>query len=45
MALFWRIWTAVILVNLTVLSLFVGLATLQFDSINSGLVGERLYGR
>ena len=42
MALFWRIWTAVILVNLAVLTLFVGLATLQFDSINSGLVGERL---
>ena len=42
MALFWRIWTAVILVNLVVLTLFVGLATLQFDSINSGLVGERL---
>jgi hypothetical protein len=32
----------VILVNLAVLTLFVGLATLQFDSINSGLVGERL---
>jgi hypothetical protein len=42
MALFWRIWMAVILVNLVVLTLFVGLATLQFDSINSGLVGERL---
>jgi hypothetical protein len=42
MALFWRIWTAVMLVNLVVLTLFVGLATLQFDSINSGLVGERL---
>jgi hypothetical protein len=42
MALFWRIWTAVILVNLAVLTLLVGLATLQFDSINSGLVGERL---
>ena len=42
MALFWRIWTAVILVNLVVLTLFVALATLQFDSINSGLVGERL---
>jgi hypothetical protein len=42
MALFWRIWTAVILANLAVLTLFVGLVTLQFDSINSGLVGERL---
>jgi len=42
MALFWRIWTAVLLVNLAVLTLFVGLATLQFDSINSDLVGERL---
>lgn len=42
MALFWRIWTAVVLVNVVVLTLFVGLATLQFDSINSGLVGERL---
>jgi hypothetical protein len=42
MALFWRIWTAVMLVNLVVLTLFVGLATLQFDSINSSLVGERL---
>ncbi len=42
MALFWRIWTAVLLVNLAVLTLFVGLATLQFDSIHSGLVGERL---
>lgn len=42
MALFWRIWTAVTLVNLAVLAIFVGLATLQFDSINSGLVGERL---
>lgn len=42
MALFWRIGAAVTLVNLAVLTLFVGLATLQFDSINSGLVGERL---
>lgn len=42
MALFWRIWSAVILVNLAVLTLFVGLAILRFDSINSGLVGERL---
>ena len=39
MALFWRIWAAV---SLAVLTLLVGLATLQFDSINSGLVGERL---
>jgi hypothetical protein len=42
MALFWRIWAAVTLVNLAVLTIFVGLATLQFGSINSGLVGERL---
>lgn len=42
MALFWRIWTAVTLVNLAVLSVFVSLATLQFDSINSELAGERL---
>ncbi len=42
MQLFWRIWAAVTLVNLAVLSLFVGLATLQFDNINSGLLGERL---
>ena len=42
MALFWRIWTAIILVNLVVLALLVGLATLRFDSINSGLIGERL---
>ncbi|MFV2033916.1 MAG: MFS transporter [Halocynthiibacter sp.] len=42
MALFWRIWTAVTLVNLAVLSIFVGLATLQFDNINSELTGERL---
>ncbi len=42
MALFWRIWAAVTLVNFAVLTIFVGLATLQFGSINSGLVGERL---
>lgn len=42
MALFWRIWTAVVLVNLVVLTLFVGLAALQFDSINATLIGERL---
>lgn len=42
MALFWRIWTAVIAVSFVVLSIFVGLATLQFDEINSALVGERL---
>jgi len=42
MALFWRIWAAVSLVNLAVLTIFVGLATLQFGNINSGLVGERL---
>lgn len=42
MALFWRIWVAVTLVNLAVLTIFVGLATLQFGSINSSLAGERL---
>jgi hypothetical protein len=42
MALFWRIWAAVTLVNLVVLTLFVGLATLQFGNISSALVGERL---
>ena len=42
MALFWRIWLAVTFVNLVVLSIFVGLATLQFGNINSDLVGERL---
>jgi hypothetical protein len=42
MALFWRIWAAVTLVTFAVLSIFVGLATLRFDQIHSGLVGERL---
>jgi sensor histidine kinase regulating citrate/malate metabolism len=42
MALFWRIWVAVTFVNLVVLTIFVGLATLQFGNINSDLVGERL---
>lgn len=42
MALFWRIWAAVTLVTFTVLVIFVGLATLRFDQIHSGLVGERL---
>lgn len=42
MALFWRIWAAVTLVNFAVLTIFVGLATLQFGNINSDLVGERL---
>jgi hypothetical protein len=42
MALFWRIWAAVSLVNILVLSVFLGLAALQFASINSTLVGERL---
>ena len=42
MALFWRVWAAVMLVNFAVLSGFVALATLQFGSINSALVGERL---
>ena len=39
---FWRIWIAVILVTLVVLALFVLLATLQFQNINSGLTSERL---
>jgi hypothetical protein len=42
MALFWRIWAAVTIVNLVVLAIFVGLATLRFDQIHSALVGERL---
>ena len=42
MALFWRIWLAVTFVNLVVLTIFIGLATLQFGNINSDLVGERL---
>jgi len=42
MALFWRIWLAVTFVNLVVLTIFAGLATLQFGNINSDLVGERL---
>lgn len=42
MALFWRIWVAVAFVNLVVLTIFVGLATLQFGNINTDLVGERL---
>jgi hypothetical protein len=42
MALFWRIWIAVTIVNFIVLSMFVALATLQFGNINSQLVGERL---
>jgi len=42
MALFWRIWLAVTFVNLAVLTIFIGLATLQFGNINSDLVGERL---
>lgn len=42
MALFWRIWSAVVLVNLAVLTVFVGLAALQFGEIHSGLLGERL---
>lgn len=42
MALFWRIWAAVVVVNVLVLSFFVGLAILRYASINSVLVGERL---
>lgn len=42
MALFWRIWAAVTLVNFVVLTVFVVFATLQFGNINFALVGERL---
>ncbi|MCD6681565.1 MAG: hypothetical protein LT102_13085 [Burkholderiaceae bacterium] len=42
MPLFWRIWGAVTLVIFAVLSLFVVLATMQFNAIHSTLVGERL---
>ena len=42
MTLFWRIWFAVSLVNVLVLAIFLGLAGLQFASINAALVGERL---
>lgn len=42
MALFWRIWAVVSAINLLVLAVFVGLATLQFDAIHSRMIGERL---
>jgi hypothetical protein len=42
MTLFWRIWFAVSAVNVLVLAIFLGLAGLQFASINAALVGERL---
>lgn len=42
MALFWRLWAAVTLVNFAVLAVFVGLATLQFGEVHEKLVGERL---
>lgn len=42
MALFWRLWGAVALVNFAVLIFFVGLATIQFDEIHSQLLRERL---
>jgi hypothetical protein len=42
MALFWRVWAAVSLVNVFVMTVLVGLAALQFASINTTLVGERL---
>jgi len=42
MALFWRIWLAISAINLLILAIFVGLATLQFATIQSRLVGERL---
>jgi hypothetical protein len=43
LALFWRIWIALIVVNVVVLSIFVGIATFQFGNINSDLIGERLF--
>lgn len=42
MALFWRVWALVVVVNVVVLSVFVTLATLRFASIDGALVGERL---
>ena len=42
MALFWRIWAAMSLVNVVVLSAFLGLAALQYASINATLVNELL---
>jgi hypothetical protein len=42
LALFWRVWIAVCAVNFAVLALFVFLTALQFNSVNSGLLGERL---
>ena len=43
MALFWRIWVALSLVDIVALSIFVGGATVQFGNINSRLIGERLF--
>ncbi|MGM0913874.1 MAG: hypothetical protein ACQEXC_08335 [Pseudomonadota bacterium] len=42
MTLFWRAWATIMLVNLVVLALFVGLATLRYAGIEGGLTGERL---
>jgi len=42
MTLFWRAWATIMLVNLVVLALFVGLATLRYAGIDAGLTGERL---
>ncbi|MFU2489806.1 hypothetical protein [Thauera sp. WH-1] len=42
MALFWRVWAVVVVVNVLVLAFFVGLATLRYASIDAALVGERL---
>lgn len=42
MALFWRLWAAITLVNFVVLVIFVSLATLQFGKIHGELLGERL---
>lgn len=42
MALIWRVLVAVIAVNLVTLTVFVGLATLQYNAILSGLIRDRL---
>lgn len=42
MTLFWRAWATIVLVNLVVLGVFVGLATLRYTGIDTELVGERL---
>ncbi|SDL89340.1 hypothetical protein [Aliiruegeria lutimaris] len=42
MALIWRVLVAIIAVNLVTLTVFVGLATLQYNAILSGLIRDRL---